>query len=81
MIEVEVCVGSSCFLRGSQEVVKTFQQLIEEKCPGQAVLKGSFCMGQCTSGVTVRIQGRQFSCVTPQDVPELFEKHILPNVG
>ena len=81
MVEVEVCVGSSCFLRGSQEVVKAFQHLIEQNCPGQAVLKGSFCMGQCTEGVTVKIQGRQFCCVTRQDVPELFEKYILPHIG
>jgi NADH:ubiquinone oxidoreductase subunit E len=38
-------------------------------------------MGQCTEGVTVKIQGRQFCCVTPQDVPELFEKYILPHIG
>ncbi|MGI6620027.1 MAG: (2Fe-2S) ferredoxin domain-containing protein [Bacillota bacterium] len=81
MVEIEVCVGSSCFLRGSEEVVKAFQQLIEDKCPGKAVLKGSFCMGQCTAGVTIKIQGRQFSCVTPEDVPALFEEHILPYIG
>lgn len=80
MIEIEVCVGSSCFLRGSEGVVKAFQDLIEEKCPGQAVLRGSFCMGQCATGVTVKIQGQQFSSVTPQDVPALFEKYILPHI-
>ncbi len=80
MIIVEVCVGSSCFLRGSEDVVKTFQRLIEENCPGQAELKGSFCMGQCATGVTVRIQNEYFSCVTPDDARTLFEKHILPNV-
>lgn len=80
MIVVEVCVGSSCFLRGSESVVKAFQDLIEEKCPGQVVLKGSFCMGRCATGVTVRIDDQYFSCVTPQDVSSLFEKHILPNV-
>ena len=80
MVEIEVCVGSSCFLRGSEEVVKLFSGH-RRQVPGKAVLKGSFCMGQCTAGVTIKIQGRQFSCVTPEDVPALFEEHILPYIG
>lgn len=80
MVEIEVCVGSSCFLKGSEGVVKAFQDLIEQQCPGQVVLKGSFCMGKCTSGVTVKIQGQEFTCVTPEDVPALFEMYILPHV-
>ncbi|QUL99017.1 MAG: NAD(P)H-dependent oxidoreductase subunit E [Candidatus Fermentithermobacillus carboniphilus] len=80
MIEVEVCVGSSCFLRGSEDVVRAFQALIEEKCPGCVVVKGSFCMGRCTGGVTVKIRDEYFSGVRQADVPRLFDKYILPHV-
>lgn len=81
MLTVEVCVGSSCFLRGSEKVVQAFQDLIEKNCPGKVILKGNFCMGRCTGGVTVKIGETYFSAVSTADVPELFEKYVLPIVG
>jgi len=73
--------GKLMFLRGSEKVVKRFQKLIEEKCPGKVVLKGSFCMGRCANGVIVKIQEKYFSGVSEDDVPQLFDKYILLSPG
>lgn len=77
MVTVVVCVGSSCFLRGAPLVIQEFERLIAERAPGAVEIKGSFCMEKCTHGVTVRIGSQVFTAVKPEDVPELFEKHIL----
>jgi len=31
MLEIKICVGSSCHLKGSYNVINEFQHLIEEK--------------------------------------------------
>ena len=43
MVIVQVCVGSSCYLKGSQEIVDRMQRIIEEKhLEDEVVLVGSF---------------------------------------
>ena len=55
-MEVVVCIGSSCHLRGSRDIVQIFERLISlHSLDGQVELKGSFCMGECTGGVCVSV--------------------------
>lgn len=81
MLTVWVCVGSSCFLKGAPGVIKAFEALIEERAPGQVELKGTFCQELCAKGVTVRVDGKTFAAVTPEDVPRLFVEAIAPLLG
>lgn len=79
MLIIEVCVGSSCYLRGAPEVIASLQKLIAEHAPGRIEIKGTFCLEKCTQqGATVRFQGRVFPGVEPGEEKELFEKEILP---
>ena len=53
MIELSVCIGSSCHIKGSYNVIQTFQQMIEENnLHGQVDFKGTFCMKQCDKPVS-----------------------------
>ena len=80
MIKVTVCIGSSCHIKGSRQVVETLQTLIAEKKVGNKVeLGGTFCMGQCQQGVCVTV-GEEFFSVTPESAVEFFEKEILSRV-
>lgn len=82
MITIVICVGSSCFQRGSNEVIEAFKQLIAEHgLTGKVVLKGSFCMEHCTSGVTVKIEEEVFTEVYKENVPALFAEHILKRLS
>ena len=48
MLVVQICVGSSCHLKGSQEIVELMQKAVEEyHLDGDVVLVGSFCIGKC----------------------------------
>lgn len=61
-MEIEVCVGSSCYLKGSSQVIKKMQDYIEIMALDQAlILKGSFCLGECTRGVNLRLGGEIYS--------------------
>lgn len=76
MLTVEVCVGSSCYLRGAQKVVDTLRRLIEERALRDVTLKGTFCLERCTDGVTVRIGDRIFAGIKPDDAESFFAAEI-----
>ena len=79
MLVVQICVGSSCHLKGSQEVVELMQKAVEEyNLDGDVVLVGSFCIGKCNrEGVTVQINDDIHIGVTPQNFKEFFKTNIL----
>jgi NADH:ubiquinone oxidoreductase subunit E len=79
MIEVRVCIGSSCHLKGAYNVIQIFQQAIEEhKLHDQVALKATFCMKQCQNiGVMVELGGEKHS-VTLDMAREFFRENILP---
>lgn len=81
MIELNVCVGTSCHLNGSYNVVQTFQQLIEEYALHDEIeFIACFCMKKCNSnGVSVMINTESYR-VTPEDAGEFFKDHILAKV-
>ena len=79
-MKVTVCIGSSCHVKGSRQVVENLQQLIDENCLGQKVeLAGTFCMGKCQQGVCVTVD-EEFHSVTPETVQEFFENNIKAKV-
>lgn len=80
MIKVTVCIGSSCHIKGSRQVVTQLQQMIAEQNLGDRVeLSGTFCMGQCQQGVCVTVDGTFYS-VTPENVEEFFRNEVLAKV-
>jgi len=80
MLKITVCIGSSCHIKGSRQVVEQLQYLIAENKLGDKVeLGGSFCMGKCQQGVCVTVNDAFYS-VTPDTVEEFFAKEILAKV-
>ena len=76
-MKITVCIGSSCHIKGSRQVVEQLQELIREKDLGDRVeLAGTFCMGQCQKGVCVTVDDAFFS-VSPETVRDFFVKEIL----
>lgn len=75
-MKIVVCIGSSCHLKGSRQVVEQLQRLVEERKLDTVELCGAFCMGNCTNGVSVRIDEELFS-LTPESVPSFFENEVL----
>lgn len=79
-MKITVCIGSSCHLKGSRQVVERLQELIEQNGLGDKVdLAGTFCLGNCQAGVCVKIDEEVFS-VSPSTVDEFFETNVKARV-
>ena len=79
MLFVQVCVGSSCHLKGSEEIVELLEKALEEhNIADDVVLSGSFCVGKCNRiGVTVQVNDDVHVGVTRENFREFFNKNIL----
>lgn len=76
-MKVTICIGSSCHLKGSRQVVETLQRLVaENKLEDKVELAGTFCIGNCQQGVCVTVDGEFFS-VSPETATEFFNTQIL----
>ena len=75
-----ICIGSSCHLKGSRQIVEELQYLVNENnLEDKVELGGTFCMGNCVNGVNVTVDDKLFS-VSPETAKEFFEKKILAKV-
>ena len=79
-MKVTVCIGSSCHLKGSRQVVESLQRLIGENALEEKVeLSGTFCLGNCQQGVCVTVDD-EFYSVSPDTVEAFFEENIKAKV-
>lgn len=79
-MKVTVCIGSSCHIKGSRQVVEQLQNLISEnKLEEKVQLGGTFCMGECQRGVCVTVDDTFYS-VTPETTEEFFNNNIKAKV-
>jgi NADH:ubiquinone oxidoreductase subunit E len=77
MLKITVCIGSSCHIKGSRQVVEKLQALISENALGDKVqLGGTFCLGRCQEGVCVTVD-EKFCSVSPDTVEEFFKNEVL----
>ena len=80
-MKVTVCIGSSCHLKGSRQVVEQLQELIRKNgLEDKVELAGTFCMGNCQKGVCVTIGDELFS-VSPETVGTFFHDQVLARLG
>lgn len=78
MVIIQVCVGSSCHLRGAPQVVELFQKKVaDQNLEGEVVLMGSFCSGKCNKeGVTVTVNDDVFTGVTKDNFETFWAEKI-----
>lgn len=76
---VQICVGSSCHIKGSQDIVELLQAAIEEhRLEDEITLAGSFCVGKCNRvGVTVQVDDDVIIGVTKENFKDFFNDNIL----
>ena len=79
-MKITVCIGSSCHLKGSRQVVEQLQYLIaQHNLKDKIDLGGTFCMGNCQNGVSVTLDDKLY-CLRPDTTKDFFEKEVLPKV-
>ena len=80
---IQICVGSSCHLKGSPEIVALMQSAVEEYgIADNVTLAGSFCVGTCNrEGVTVQVDDTVHIGITKENFKEFFSEHVLKALG
>lgn len=76
---IQVCVGSSCHLKGSHEIVELFTKAVQEHhLEDEISLAGSFCIGKCNrEGVTVLVDDEVHVGITTGNFKEFFDEKVL----
>lgn len=76
---IQICVGSSCHLKGSSEIVELLQNAItENNLSDEITLAGSFCIGKCNRvGVTVQVDDDVHTGITRENFKEFFKENVL----
>lgn len=76
MIKVNVCVGSSCHIRGSYRIIELMNNAVKENGLADKVsVSAAFCLGHCMNGVSVKVNDQIFG-VNEDSFNEFFEDHV-----
>lgn len=82
---VKVCVGSSCHLKGSYDVIEAFKEILKKYDVEDLVeLQASFCLGFCAQGVTVAAEDQEtlfLHNVNKDNAETLFREQVYPKLG
>ncbi|MBR3017196.1 MAG: (2Fe-2S) ferredoxin domain-containing protein [Clostridia bacterium] len=76
---IQICVGSSCHLKGSEEIVSLLQEAVaQHHLEDRVTLAGSFCIGQCNRiGVTVQVDEQVYTGITKETFSMFFQEKVL----
>ncbi|MBQ7860122.1 MAG: (2Fe-2S) ferredoxin domain-containing protein [Faecalibacterium sp.] len=76
---IMICVGSSCHIKGTHDIIELFQKAIaEHHLENDITLAGSFCTGKCNrEGVTVQIDDEVFTGLTKEKFDAFFAQNVL----
>jgi NADH:ubiquinone oxidoreductase subunit E len=80
MVTIAICVGSSCHLKGSYDVIEGFRDEVDKRhLIDQIELKAAFCLGQCgADGVTISINDKVIPGVKKEGISALFDTEVMP---
>lgn len=74
---ISICLGSSCYRRGNQEVLEVIKgYLNEHQLSDQVEFKGHLCTGKCAEGPNLQVDGKEFHHVDRNAVVEILDKHF-----
>ncbi len=76
--DVQVCVGTSCYAKGSYNTIDALTKLIKDNgLENRVNIKATFCMEQCSKGPSLVIDGEAFTEATSKKMEQIFRDKIL----
>lgn len=80
-MNVYVCVGSSCHLKGSYKIIELMKENIASYgLEDKVELSAAFCLGKCTSGVTIKVNDEIICGVSVENFNSIFKEKILDKI-
>ncbi|MBR1676890.1 MAG: (2Fe-2S) ferredoxin domain-containing protein [Clostridia bacterium] len=82
MVIVQICVGSSCHLKGAQDIADMMQkEITDNNLDDEVILGGSFCAGKCNrTGVTITVNDDVYTGITRENFRDFWKEKILTAV-
>lgn len=75
--QIILCLGSSCFARGNQEIIKLVKKYIDKKNISDKVeFRGDHCFDKCSEGPNMLIGDQLFQGITEKNITEILEKAL-----
>ena len=77
---IGVCLGTACYVKGSQQVIDKFSEILDIK-PGETSKDGLFtldalrCIGACGIAPAITINGKVYPKVAVNQVPGIVEEY------
>ena len=76
-IEMQICLGSSCFSRGNKEVAMFIREYLKQHhLEDKVIFKGARCMGMCSSGPNLNINGKITQGITLAGIEGILDKEL-----
>ncbi len=77
MLDICICVGSACHLKGSYEVIDKLKECVKKNnLENKITIKAAFCLGNCTEAVSVKMNDNIYS-VEPSTAEEFFNEKVI----
>ena len=81
-MNVYVCVGSSCHLRGSYRIIELMkEQIAAHQLEDKVNLGAAFCLGKCADGVSIKVNDEIVCGVSEENFQQIFDRYILQQVA
>ncbi len=75
MLTIEICMGTSCHLMGTQDLVDVLDALSEDQRK-QIEIKGVTCFKNCGKGPNIRINGELLNNASPERLLEVLQANL-----
>ncbi len=72
-MKIELCMGSSCFARGNARLLKELEAYCASRKEDRIELSGHLCLGDCSRGPNVRVDGVLYQGLGAGDIIALLE--------
>ena len=60
--------------------ISTYNMIEEKKLEDKIELKASFCLGHCSEGVSMLVDGEPLQNVNPENVESVFNEQIVTKI-
>lgn len=77
MVVIHVCIGTACYLKGANKVIKELQNIIDTRgLKDKVEIKAAFCLGECTKAVVAKVDECDVVSVDCNNVEDFFKKYV-----
>ncbi|MBP1754502.1 MAG: NADH:ubiquinone oxidoreductase 24 kD subunit [Firmicutes bacterium] len=81
-MNIYICVGSSCHIKGSYDIIQLMKEAVEtHQLEDKVNLSAAFCLGHCTDGVTVKIDEDLICGVSKDTFSDFFDNYVLARLS